>query len=117
MHHSALDRGRSMKALVAMAALLAAMLTSLALGAPQARAEGPGVGTPYAVSLGDSYISGEAGRWAGNTNESSSKIDALGSSAYDDNASGNGELIEGCHRSRSAEVHFGGGVEGENLAC
>jgi hypothetical protein len=69
------------------------------------------------VSLGDSYISGEAGRWAGNTNESSSKIDALGSTAYDDNSSGNGELIEGCHRSKSDEVYIGAGVSGENLAC
>ncbi|MGO9489786.1 MAG: hypothetical protein ACLQBB_12245 [Solirubrobacteraceae bacterium] len=69
------------------------------------------------MSVGDSYISGEAGRWAGNTNNSSSEIDALGSTAYDDNAAGNGELIEGCHRSKSAEVYIGGGVSGENLAC
>ena len=69
------------------------------------------------MSLGDSYISGEAGRWAGNTNESSSRIDALGSTAYDDNATNSGELIEGCHRSKSAEVYIGGGVNGENLAC
>ena len=47
---------------------------------------------------------GEAGRWAGNTNESSSKVDALGSRAYYDNASGTGETIAGCHRSKSAEV-------------
>ena len=67
------------------------------------------------MSLGDSYISGEAGRWAGNTNGSSSKIDALGSSAYDDN--GSSEAIDGCHRSKSAEVYIGGGVNGENLAC
>ena len=68
-------------------------------------------------ALGDSYISGEAGRWAGNTNGSSSKIDALGPTAYNDNSNGNGELIAGCHRSKSAEVYIGGGVSGENLAC
>ncbi len=85
--------------------------------ATQAHAEGPGSGTPTTVSLGDSFISGEAGRWAGNTDESSSKTDALGSSAYYDNATNTGELIEGCHRSKSAEVYVGGGVNGENLAC
>jgi len=98
------------------AAALACALSALVL-APAARAEGPGNGTPYTVSLGDSYISGEAGRWAGNTNESPSKIDALGPTAYYDNSTDTGELIEGCHRSKSAEVYIGGGVDGENLAC
>ena len=65
-----------------------------------AHAEGPGEGTPTVVSLGDSYISGEAGRWAGNTNESSSWVDALGSTAYYDNAGHTAELIPGCHRSQ-----------------
>jgi hypothetical protein len=78
-------------------------------------ADGPGVGTPSIVALGDSAISGEAGRWAGNTNDSSSKVDALGSTAYWDTASG--EAIRGCHRSKSAEVYIGGGVQGANLAC
>jgi hypothetical protein len=80
-----------------------------------ARADGPGVGTPAVVALGDSAISGEAGRWAGNTNGSSSRTDALGSSAYHDAAGG--EAIAGCHRSKAAEVHIGGGVLGANLAC
>ncbi len=52
-----------------------------------------------------------------NTNESSSKVDALGSSAYNGNAAGTGETISGCHRSKSAEVYVGGGVSGVNLAC
>jgi hypothetical protein len=115
MHGSIASRRTSHVALLA-AAALAYALTALVL-APAARAEGPGSGTPYTVSLGDSYISGEAGRWAGNTNESSSKIDALGPTAYYDNSSDSGELIEGCHRSKSAEVYVGGGVDGENLAC
>jgi hypothetical protein len=80
-----------------------------------ARADGPGVGTPAVVALGDSAISGEAGRWAGNTNGSSSRVDALGSAAYHDVAGG--EAITGCHRSQSAEVHIGGGVLSANLAC
>jgi hypothetical protein len=67
------------------------------------------------VALGDSAISGEAGRWAGNTNGSSSKTDALGSTAYYD--AGSREAIPGCHRSKSAEVLLGNGVTGVNLAC
>jgi hypothetical protein len=78
-----------------------------------AYADGPGVGTPSIAALGDSAISGEAGRWAGNTNGSSSRVDALGSTAYWD-ASG-GEAIRGCHRSKSAEVFIG--VPAVNLAC
>ncbi len=104
--------------LLTLAAALTAAIALLATAlSPPAHAEGPGSGSPWVASLGDSYISGEAGRWAGNTNESSSKVDALGSSAYYDNASGTGETIEGCHRSKSAEVYIGGGVSGINLAC
>jgi hypothetical protein len=105
--------------LLTLAAALAAASLALCLGSltQSARADGPGTGAPWTASVGDSFISGEAGRWAGNTNESSSKTDALGSTAYDDNSSGTGELIKGCHRSKSAEVYIGGGVSGENLAC
>src|ERR1043165_9112350 len=80
-----------------------------------ALADGPGSGTPSVVSVGDSAISGEAGRWAGNTNDSPSKVDALGSSAYSDTASG--EAIPGCHRSKANEIAIGGGVNSANLAC
>src|ERR1700681_1278934 len=83
---------------------------TLGVAAPAARADGPGVGPQWIVSVGDSAISGEAGRWAGNTNGSSSNVDALGSSAYYDNASNTAEQIPGCHRSKSAEVFIGGGV-------
>jgi hypothetical protein len=88
-----------------------------ALWASGAQADGPGVGTASVASVGDSYISGEAGRWAGNTNEESSWIDALGSTAYDDNESHTAEQIAGCHRSLSAEIHLGGGLNSVNLAC
>lgn len=80
-----------------------------------ATADGPGVGTPTVVTLGDSAISGEAGRWAGNTNGSSANVDALGSTAYHDVPGG--ESIPGCHRSQSAQAHIGGGVASANLAC
>jgi hypothetical protein len=117
MNHPMASRRASLLVLAA-AALAASMLVSClgALTTP-ARADGPGSGSPWTVSVGDSYISGEAGRWAGSTNESSSWVDALGSTAYDDNAAGNAELIAHCHRSKSAEVYVGGGVSGENLAC
>ncbi|HEX2070953.1 MAG TPA: hypothetical protein VHF90_04825 [Thermoleophilaceae bacterium] len=88
----------------------------VAAGAPAAAtADGPGVGTPTVVTLGDSAISGEAGRWAGNTNGSSSNVDALGPTAYHDVPGA--ESIPGCHRSQSAQAHIGGGVASANLAC
>jgi hypothetical protein len=88
----------------------------LALGcAAPAAADGPGVGTPTVVTLGDSAISGEAGRWAGNSNDSSARVDALGSTAYWDTPTG--ESIPGCHRSKAAQAFIGGGVLGYNLAC
>ena len=104
------------RTLVAALAVVAATVLA-PLPAPSAHADGPGSGTPWVVSVGDSYISGEAGRWAGSSNSGSNRADALGSSAYWDNASGTGEAINRCHRSKSAEIHIGGGVNSLNLAC
>jgi len=98
-------------------AVVAVVATALSGAGSPAAADGPGVGTPTIVTLGDSYISGEAGRWAGNSNVSSSLVDALGPTAYFDNASNTAETIPGCHRSKAAEVFIGGGVTGVNLAC
>ncbi|MER7243746.1 hypothetical protein [Kribbella sp. NPDC000426] len=99
------------------AAILLLSLTGLGLVAPPAHADGPGSGTPYVVTVGDSYISGEAGRWAGSSNDSEAPADALGAHAYHDNASHTAEQIPRCHRSLSAEAYIGGGVGGLNLAC
>src|SRR4029450_1493124 len=66
------------------------------LGTGQTTATGPNLPTPIndagqppptIVSLGDSFISGEGGRWAGNTNDNQNtwRIDALGPHAYYDN--------------------------------
>jgi hypothetical protein len=104
-------------ALTAAALLAATLLYSMGALTPLARADGPGVGAPWTATVGDSYISGEAGRWAGSTNESYSWVDALGSTAYYDNSAGSGETIPGCHRSKSAEAFIGNGVSGKNLAC
>lgn len=97
--------------------LLGGGVVASTLGATPAAADGPGVGTPWVVSLGDSAISGEAGRWAGNTNNGSSLIDAGGANAYWDNAGRTAEQIPGCHRSESAAIHIGGGVNSLNLSC
>jgi hypothetical protein len=117
MYRTTIVRGTPLRSLAVAALGLATLLYGLNALASAARADGPGKGSPWVASLGDSYISGEAGRWAGNTNESSSEVDALGEKAYNDNANGTAELIPGCHRSKSAEVYIGGGVSGENLAC
>ena len=75
---------------------------------------GPRDGEVWVVSLGDSIISGEAGRWAGNQSGSTSAVDALGASAYADGP--NGETINRCHRSASAPIHIGD-ARSVNLAC
>src|SRR5215216_5757954 len=92
-----------------------AAVVAILTAAEPAAADGPGVGTPTVVTLGDSAISGEAGRWAGNTNNESWRVDALGSTAYND--AGGGEAIPGCHRSKAAQAHIGGGIASANLAC
>ena len=96
---------------------IAATALAVAVAVPTpAHADGPGVGSPWVVTLGDSYISGEAGRWAGNSNNGEQYIDALGSTAYYDNASNSAELINRCHRSHAAEAYVGT-VNGQNFAC
>jgi hypothetical protein len=95
-------------------AIACALFVAGVVAAPAA-ADGPGVGTANVVTIGDSAISGEAGRWAGASNDSSSRADALGSTAYWDTPSG--ESIPGCHRSKAAQAFIGGGVVGVNLAC
>ncbi|MFI6424677.1 hypothetical protein [Promicromonospora sp. NPDC050880] len=92
-------------------------LSTAALSTTPLPADGPGVGTPWVVTLGDSYISGEAGRWAGASNSDYRRADALGPTAYFDNPGGTGELIPRCHRASSAEAYIGGGTNGLNLAC
>jgi hypothetical protein len=94
-----------------------AALCSLSIAPAAAHADGPGVGSPWVATVGDSYISGEAGRWAGNSNNGESYIDALGATAYFDNASNTAEQINRCHRSKAAEAYIGGGVNGVTLAC
>lgn len=75
------------------------------------------------VSMGDSYISGTAGRWKGNTNGFTNvprNLDAFertdtGANAYDNY----GRMFPGeeCFRSRSAAIHLGVGWTSVNIAC
>ena len=114
-------RMRRTVALTIVAAVALALVCITAVSPGTALADGPGSGTPWVVSLGDSYISGEAGRWAGNSNSSSLSVDAGGPRAYLDSG-GTSETISGCHRSTSAEVHIGQSANGStvnslNLAC
>ncbi len=106
---------RRTAALLAGAATTTGVLVALAVPATAAKVQPAAVpaGGAWAVSLGDSYISGEAGRWAGNSDDSS-QTDALGAGAYYD--AGTGEAIAGCHRSKSAEIAFGT-ISSANLAC
>ena len=81
-----------------------------------AELEGPGQGVASVVSLGDSTISGEGGRWAGNTNLLSPyNRDDAGAQSYWDTPSG--EAITDCHRSKSALVHIGHPYRTQNFAC
>jgi hypothetical protein len=106
---------RRTRPLALVAAALLAVGVTTTTGLSPAHADGPGSGTPYVVSVGDSYISGEAGRWAGNTNTGEQYIDAGGSAAYFDNPTHTAETTTRCHRSTSAEVFIGTGSA--NLAC
>ena len=76
--------------LLTLAAALTAAIALLATAlSPPAHAEGPGSGSPWVASLGDSYIS-RRGRPLGRQHQRKLllRVDALGSSAYYDNASG-----------------------------
>ena len=115
--HPPRPSSRRSRAAATFAILLSAFAVASVQGTTEARADGPGSGAAWVVSVGDSFISGEAGRWAGNTNDSTSKIDAGGSDAYWDNSANTGEVIARCHRSESAPIHLGGGVNSKNLAC
>jgi hypothetical protein len=115
MHRSV---GRTHAFTLVLALVSAAVVTGVATGSPgTVVADGSNSGTPWIVTVGDSAISGEAGRWAGNTNQSSSKTDAGGADAYFDNATRTAEQIPGCHRSEAAEAHIFGGANSLNLAC
>jgi hypothetical protein len=96
-----------------------------AVAAPSAQA-GPSSPTTAIVSLGDSYISGEAGRWDGNSNQQVASRDGTdraytgGCCSYDTSRVYlGGSDDNGCHRSDVAEILSNAIAAGEkvNLAC
>ncbi|MFG2835713.1 GDSL-type esterase/lipase family protein [Streptomyces zaomyceticus] len=103
---------------------LLALCTAAGLGsvaAPAAHAS-PGSGPTAVVTMGDSYISGEAGRWLGNSLTNSGSRNgtdrAWTGSAYDPSRV-YGSTAGGCHRSDTAEVRSAGPIASSliNLAC
>lgn len=105
----------------AVTVLAAAALTAplLALATPAQAATGP----TASVTLGDSYISGEAGRWKGNsltTSGSRAGTDrAWTGSSYDPSRAYGSSYANGCDRSDVAEVRSATGIAQTqiNLAC
>ncbi|MFE9840331.1 GDSL-type esterase/lipase family protein [Streptomyces goshikiensis] len=96
--------------------------TLLAAGTGTAVA-GPGTGPTAVVSMGDSYISGEGGRWKGNSltnsaNRTGTDRAWVSGSSYDPSKV-YGTTAGGCHRSDSAEVRSAGAIAdvAVNLAC
>ncbi|MFI8261928.1 GDSL-type esterase/lipase family protein [Streptomyces sp. NPDC085665] len=106
----------------------AGMVLPLAAGALVAGSAGtsvasPGTGPTAVVSMGDSYISGEAGRWKGNSltnsgNRTGTDRAWVSGNTYDP-AKVYGTTAGGCHRSDSAEVKSAGAIAdvAVNLAC
>ncbi len=93
--------------------LLPALLLGLLCGAaPATAAASPGKGPTAAVSLGDSYISGEAGRWQGNSisstpgNDGTDRACTGGPPCTVDKSRVyvGGTAANGCHRSDVAEI-------------
>ncbi|WP_443067681.1 GDSL-type esterase/lipase family protein [Streptomyces sp. NBC_01351] len=96
---------------------------SLLAGGAGTSAASSGSGPTAVVSMGDSYISGEAGRWKGNSLTNTGSRNGtdrawVSSSTYDPSKV-YGTTAGGCHRSDSAEVRSAGAIAdvAVNLAC
>lgn len=116
-------RGRTRRSLISTGLALAALLGGALAGAGPAAAS-PGVGPTAIVSMGDSYISGEAGRWRGNSLTNSGSRDGTdrawtGGSTYNPALVYGDTAANGCHRSDSAEVRSATGTTQAlvNIAC
>ncbi|WP_412076260.1 hypothetical protein ACLF6K_11465 [Streptomyces xanthophaeus] len=112
-----------MRRLTAVGLALPLAFTALLTAGAGTAAAGPGTGPTAVVSLGDSYISGEAGRWKGNSlTNSGNRLGTdrawVSGSTYDP-AKVYGTTAGGCHRSDSAEVRSAGPIADVaiNLAC
>ncbi|MFB7465172.1 GDSL-type esterase/lipase family protein [Streptomyces sp. NPDC056224] len=118
------DRARRrVRRLAGAGLVLPLAVSALVAGGAGTSVASSGSGPTAVVSMGDSYISGEAGRWKGNslTNSGSRYGTDRGwvtGSTYDP-AKVYGTTAGGCHRSDSAEVRSAGAIAdvAVNLAC
>ncbi len=119
-------KGSKRPGFAALATAIAGMLAAYSAWAPQARAADQGAfaqkAEPVAVSLGDSFISGEAGRWWGNGDLAAAAFCTRGGTdraayrfagfcRYDPKRVYDGTAVDprrptttGCHRSDVAEI-------------
>ncbi len=84
----------------------------------------PTAGPPAVVAMGDSYISGEAGRWEGNSSSPAPGHDGSDRAPGGDTSSvyvgGSDDGQDTCHRSDVSELagaQVGAGVERVNISC
>ncbi|MGW7462422.1 GDSL-type esterase/lipase family protein [Streptomyces sp. NPDC054797] len=112
-----------MRRLAGAGMVLPLAVSALLAGGAGTSAASPGTGPTAVVSMGDSYISGEAGRWKGNSLTNTGSRDGtdrawITGSTYDPTKV-YGTTAGGCHRSDSAEVRSAGAIAdvAVNLAC
>lgn len=115
--------GSRVRRLAGAALVLPLTAAALVTGGAGTSAASPGNGPTAVVSLGDSYISGEAGRWKGNSLTNGGSRNGtdrawISGSSYDPSRV-YGTTVGGCHRSDSAEVRSAGPIAdvAVNLAC
>ncbi|MCM1967105.1 MULTISPECIES: GDSL-type esterase/lipase family protein [unclassified Streptomyces] len=123
MRSDSMDRARRVRRLAGIGMAVPLVAGALVAGGAGTAVAGPGNGPTAVVSLGDSYISGEAGRWKGNSltnsgNRTGSDRAWVSGSSYDPGKV-YGATAGGCHRSDSAEVKSAGPLADVaiNLAC
>ncbi|MFG2981674.1 GDSL-type esterase/lipase family protein [Streptomyces sp. NPDC048258] len=118
------DRNRRrVRRLAGVGMVLPLAVSALVAGGAGTSAASTGSGPTAVVSMGDSYISGEAGRWKGNSltnsgNRNGTDRGWVTGSTYDPGKV-YGTTAGGCHRSDSAEVRSAGAIAAVavNLAC
>ncbi|MFK0044349.1 GDSL-type esterase/lipase family protein [Streptomyces sp. NPDC090741] len=114
---------RRVRRLAGVGMVLPLAVSALVAGSAGTSVASPGTGPTAVVSMGDSYISGEAGRWKGNSLTNSGDRTGtdrawVSGNTYDP-AKVYGSTAGGCHRSDSAEVTSAGAIAdvAVNLAC
>ncbi|MFD3330226.1 GDSL-type esterase/lipase family protein [Streptomyces sp. NPDC058701] len=115
--------GSRVRRLAGAGLVLPLAVSALLAGGAGTSAASPGDGPTAVVSMGDSYISGEAGRWKGNSltnsgNRAGTDRAWISGGTYDPGKV-YGTTAGGCHRSDSAEVRSAGPIAdvAVNLAC